>query len=563
MIALRSLLVAVAALLPSLVTASPPDDTLFDLIIRGGRIVDGTGNPWYAGDLGIKGDRIAAVGLIPEDAETARTIDATGLIVAPGFIDIHSHSDFVLFEDGAAESKIRQGVTTDILGEHTSGGPFAEPLELTIDGQPVHISTLADYFDAIEQSGSAINIASYVGLGNIWQAVMGDSFDRPTEEQFQAMEALIDQAMQDGALGLSTMLMHPQSLGTQTDDIVRLARVVAKHGGIYSSHIRTEGLGVLDSIAEAIAIGEQAGLPVDIIHLKIAEQTLWGRMPEIVAMIDAARARGVDVQANVYPYTRGNNNLVSIIPPWAHEGGRDALLTRLADPEIRPRLKQDILKGIPGWYNHYLAVGGDWSRMLISERLSPTNARFEGQTMDVILAGLAADRQPAPDALDLLFDFLIAENGSIGCIYAHHTDEDMTLALRQPWCSVGSDGSALAISGPLRRGHPHPRNFGTFPRVLGVYVREQGLLTLEEAIRKMTSQNALKVGLTDRGLLLPGLAADVTVFDPDQVIDRSTYLEPFQYCDGITHVLVNGRLVLDSGSSTGDRPGLALRPGRP
>ncbi|WP_152049578.1 N-acyl-D-amino-acid deacylase family protein [Tautonia marina] len=561
MIALRSLLAL--ALLPTLLAASPPDDEPFDLIIRGGRIIDGTGNPWYAGDLGIKGNRIAAVGLIPDDAETARTIDATGLVVAPGFIDIHSHSDFVLFEDGGAESKIRQGVTTDILGEHTSGGPFAEPRELTIDGQTVSISSLADYFDAIERSGIAINVASYVGLGNIWQAVMGDSFDRPTEEQFQAMEALLDQAMQDGALGLSTMLMHPQSLGTQTDDIVRLARVVAKHGGIYSSHIRTEGLGVLDSIAEAIAIGEQAGLPVDIIHLKIAEQTLWGRMPEIVAMIDAARARGVDVQANVYPYTRGNNNLVSIIPPWAHEGGRDALLARLADPDTRPRLKQDILQGIPGWYNHYLAVGGDWSRMLISERLSPENARFEGQTMDVILAGLAADRQPAPDALDLLFDFLIAEGGSIGCIYAHHTDEDMTLALRQPWCSIGSDGSALAISGPLRRGHPHPRNFGTFPRVLGVYVREQGLLTLEEAIRKMTSQNAWKVGLTDRGLLLPGLAADVTVFDPDQVIDRSTYLEPFQYCEGITHVFVNGRLVLDSGRSTGDRPGLALRPVRP
>jgi N-acyl-D-aspartate/D-glutamate deacylase len=559
--AIRALLAA--ALLPALLAAGPPNDEPFDLIIRGGRIIDGTGNPWYAGDLGIRGDRITAVGLIPDDAETARTIDATGLVVAPGFIDIHSHSDFVLFEDGAAESKIRQGVTTDILGEHTSGGPFAEPRELTIDGQPVSISTLADYFDAIERSGAAINVASYVGLGNIWQAVMGDSFDRPSEEQFQAMEALLDQAMQDGALGLSTMLMHPQSLGTQTDDIVRLARVVAKRGGIYSSHIRTEGLGVLDSIAEAIAIGEQAGLPVDIIHLKIAEQTLWGRMPEIVAMIDAARARGVDVQANVYPYTRGNNNLASIIPPWAHEGGRDALLARLADPEIRPRLKQDILQGIPGWYNHYLAVGGDWSRMLISERLSPTNARFEGQTMDVILAGLAADRQPGPDELDLLFDFLIAEGGSIGCIYAHHTDEDMTLALRQPWCSIGSDGSALAISGPLRRGHPHPRNFGTFPRVLGVYVREQGLVTLEEAIRKMTSQNALKVGLTDRGLLLPGLAADVTVFDPDRVIDRSTYLEPFQYCDGIAHVLVNGALVLDAGQSTGARPGLSLRPVRP
>ncbi|RUL84217.1 N-acyl-D-amino-acid deacylase family protein [Tautonia sociabilis] len=551
-------LALVACLLPTGLAADQ-DEGPYDLIIRGGRVVDGTGNPWRFADVAIRGDRVAVVGRIPDDTPSARTIDATGLVVAPGFIDIHSHSDRVLFESGAAESKIRQGVTTDILGEHTSGGPNVEPVEETIAGEPVRIASMGDYLSAVERSGIAINVASYAGLGNIWGGVMGASFDRPTESQFQAMEELLDRAMADGALGLSTMIMHPQSLGVTVDDLARLCGVVARHGGIYSSHIRTEGEGVMEAIAEAIAVGELAGVPVEIIHLKIADQSLWGRMDEIVATIDAARARGVDVQANVYPYTRGNNDLVSIIPPWAHEGGRDALLSRLADPEARERMKVDILAGLPGWYNHYLAVGGDWSRMLISAKLTPEHKRFEGKTMDVVLAGLAAGQDPSPDPLDLMFDFLRAEGGSIGTIYAHHTEEDMNLALVQPWCSIGSDGSALAIDGPLRRGHPHPRNFGTFPRVLGHYVRERQLLGLEEAIRKMTSQNAAKAGLLDRGLLRPGAFADVTVFDPETVIDRSTYLEPFQYSEGITHVVVNGTLVLDDGRSTGARPGRALR----
>ncbi|QDV35273.1 N-acyl-D-amino-acid deacylase family protein [Tautonia plasticadhaerens] len=553
----------IASLTPAPAVASQEGDPgPYDLVIRGGRIVDGTGNPWYFGDLAIRGDRIAAVGRIPEDAEAERTIDATGMVVAPGFVDMHSHSDRVLFEDGAAESKLYQGVTTDVLGEHTSGGPLAEPTEETIGGETVRIESLGDYLDAVERSGIGINVASYVGLGNVWGGVMGDSFDRPTEEQFREMEDLLDAAMADGALGLSTMLAHPQALGVTTDDLVRLCEVVARHGGLYSSHIRSEGEDVLEAIGEAIAVGERAGVPVDIIHIKIADQALWGRMAEIVALIDAARARGVDVQANVYPYTRGNNDLVSIIPPWAHEGGTEALLARLADPEARARMKRDIRSGLPGWYNHFLAVGGDWSRMLISARLTPEHAGLEGKTMDVILPALAGDRQPPPDDLDLLFDFLLAEGGSIGTIYAHHTEEDMNLALVQPWCSIGSDGSALATSGPLRSGHPHPRNFGTFPRVLGLYVRDRGLLGLEEAVRKMTSQNATKAGLDDRGLLRPGSIADVVVLDPARIIDRSTFLEPFRYSEGISTVVVNGRVALDSGAPTGIRAGRSLRRGR-
>jgi N-acyl-D-amino-acid deacylase len=391
---------------------------------------------------------------------------------------------------------------------------------------------------------------------------MGDSFDRPSPSQLEEMGAILDDAMRDGALGLSTMLAAPQEMVATTDDLVALCRVVHRYGGIYASHMRSEGADVLKAVREAIAIGERSGVPVEITHLKIADQALWGRMGQIIELVEAARDRGVDVQANVYPYTRGNNDLVTILPPWAHEGGRTALLARLKDPAQRERMRLDIRSGLPGWYNHYLAVGGDWSRMLLSADLGPKNKRFEGQTMDAILAGRAEGRSVLPEPLNEMFDFLLEEGGSIPTIYAHHTEEDMNLALRQPWVSVGSDGSALAIEGPLRRGHPHPRNFGTFPRVLGVYVREKHLLTLEDAVRKMTSLNAAKFGLRDRGVLRAGAFADVTLFDPSRVIDRSTYSDPFHYNEGIETVVVNGRIVLDRGQPTGDRPGRALRRGR-
>ena len=300
-------------------------------------------------------------------------------------------------------------------------------------------------------------------------------------------------------------------------------------------------------------------MPVDIIHLKIADQSLWGRMPEIVALFDDARNHGINVQANVYPYTRGNNDLVSIIPPWAHEGGVNRLLERLRDRTQRTRLKTEIRSGIPGWYNHYTAVGGDWSRMLLSAHLTAANRRFQGQTMDQVIAARSAGLDPAADPLDILFDFLIEESGSISTIYAHHTEVDMNCALVQPWCSIGSDGLALAVAGPLRSGHPHPRSFGTFPRVLGVYARGRGLLRLEDAVRKMTSLNAAKIGLIDRGLLRPGQFADMTIFHPTAVIDRSTYLDPFQYSQGIVTVLVNGQIVLEKSAPTGAHPGRALR----
>jgi N-acyl-D-aspartate/D-glutamate deacylase len=413
---------------------------------------------------------------------------------------------------------------------------------------------LGGYFKGVEQAGVSVNVASYVGLDNVWQSVMGSSFARPSAAEFEQMKKLVDEAMQEGAFGLSTLLaMPPGSLAT-TDDLVMLCQVVARHKGLYSSHIRNEGTEVVAAVKEAIAIGERAGVPVDIIHLKIADQKLWGRMNEVVALIEEARKRGVNVQANVYPYTRGNNNLASIIPPWAHEGGTAQLLARLKDTAQREKMKKDIRDGLPGWYNHYTAVGGDWSRMLISGK-----STYEGLTMDRVIAAKTKGKEPAPDALDVLFDFLIEEGGSVPTVYEHHTEKDMNLALVQPWCSIGSDGSAYAIEGPLRRGHPHPRNFGTFPRVLGRYARDRGLLRLEDAVRKMTSLNAAKLGILERGLLRPGNYADMTVFDPQRVLDQSTYTEPFRYSEGIEYVLVNGRLVLERGKHTGEKPGRVVR----
>lgn len=526
----------------------------FDIIIRHGRIVDGTGNPWFRGDVAITDGRIVKVGLVAGTGDIE--IDATGLVVAPGFIDIHSHSDLKLLQDGHAQSKIRQGVTTEILGEGNSAGPRQHqlsPQKFTVNGETKSWSTLGEYFDVIDEAGVSVNVASYVGLNNLWRSVMGESFNAPSPENIKAMKSLLEEAMRDGALGLSSQVMMPPGSLATTSQLADLCTVVAKYGGIYSSHIRNEGDGIFASVGEAIEVGRRSGVPVDIIHLKIADQKFWGRMDEVVKLIEDARAEGLNIQANVYPYTRGNNNLVSIIPPWAHEGGRQKLLERLRDQDTRSRLKHEIETGVTGWYNHYTAVGRDWSRMLVS-----ANTSFRGLTMDRVMDFRTKGRKDV-DLLDELFDLLLEEGGSVSTVFAHHTEDDMNLALLQPWCSVGSDGSAYAVEGLLRVGNPHPRNFGTFPRVLGVYVRELGLLRLEDAVRKMTSLSAAKVGLLDRGILRVGMAADVTVFNPATVIDQATYTEPFQYNKGIQHVIVNGQLVLKDTDHTGRKPGRVLR----
>jgi N-acyl-D-aspartate/D-glutamate deacylase len=512
----------------------------YDLLIRGGTIIDGTGNPAFAGDLGIKGGRIAAMGRIA-GRTGARTIDASGLTVAPGFIDIHNHSDNTIVQDGDAQSMVRQGVTSMIFGEGGSAAPSARWKDFRA------------YFAQLMKQGISTNIGSYVGSSEIWTFVHGQKAGPPTPEELDRMRALVREEMEQGALGVASSLSGPPGSWIDTATLIAMCEVASQYGGIYSTHMRTEGRGVFESVAEAIEIGRRANVPVDIIHLKIAEHTMWGQMPELTATIAAARAHGQDVQANVYPYRAGQNNLSSIIPPWAHEGGAKAMIERLKDPSLRPRLEDEINHGIAGtnWYDHYTATGG-WEGMLLVSLSNPKYKQFEGKRMSEVIRAL---NKPGIDAL---FELLENNNGSVPAVYFHHSEDDMRYAMKQPWVSIGSDGTAVTETGPLAAGNPHPRYFGTFPRVLGRYVREEKLISVEEAIRKMTSANAAKIHQYDRGLLRPGMAADVTVFNAVTIIDRASYEKPHQYATGVEYVVVNGRVVLDRGNHTGARPGAIL-----
>jgi N-acyl-D-amino-acid deacylase len=530
----------VFALLAALTFGAAGQRPEFDLLIRNGRVVDGTGNPSFAGDVGVRDGRVAAVGRLA-GRTAARTIDATGLAVAPGFIDIHNHSDDTIIEDGNAESMIRQGVTSMIFGE----GLSAAPSERWKD--------FASYFAELRRRGISTNVGSYIGSGTVWTTVHGSKAGPATPDELSRMRAVVREAMEQGALGVASSLSGPPGVWIDTDTLVAMCEVAGEYGGIYSTHMRTEGEGVFKAVAEALEIGRRAKLPVDIIHLKIAEHKLWGKMPDLVAMIANARAQGQLVEANVYPYRAGQNNLSSIIPPWAHEGGSEAMIRRLKDPALRPRLEKEILNGIPGsdWYNHYTATGG-WDGMLLVTLRNPKHKQFEGKRMSEAIK--AVGKPP----LDVLFELLTENDGSVPTVYFHHSEDDMRYALKQPFVSVGSDGGALKTEGPLSAGHPHPRYYGTFPRVLGRYVREAKLLSLEDAVRKMTSANAAKIRVYDRGLLRPGQWADVTIFNPETIIDHATFEQPHQYASGVEYVIVNGQTVVEKGKHTGARPGVIL-----
>jgi N-acyl-D-aspartate/D-glutamate deacylase len=527
----------------STVSVLPAQD--FDVLIRNGRIVDGTGNPSFVADVAIQGGRIAAIGRLP--GKTAkRTIDAAGLIVSPGFIDIHNHSDRTILTDGNAQSMIRQGVTSMIFGEGGSAAPSTE------------FPRFADFWKKLLAQGISTNIGSYVGSSEVWTTVRGPKAGPPTAAELDRMRALVREAMEDGALGVASSLSGPPGSWIDTATLVAMCEQAAPYNGIYSTHMRTEGFGVFESVAEAIDIGRRAKVPVDVIHLKIAEHKLWGRMPELIGTLQNARNQGLQVEAHVYPYRAGQNNLATIIPPWAHEGGRDAMLARLKDASLKQRLENEIQNGIPGsnWYNHYTATGS-WEGMLVVSFSNPAYKKFEGKRMNQVIDGLKLP------PIEALFKVLLDNKGSVPTVYFHHSEEDMRYALKQPFVSIGSDGTAVATEGPLAVGNPHPRYYGTFPRILGRYVREDKVITLEEAIRKMTSANANKVHIYDRGLLRPGQAADVTVFDAAKIIDNATFEKPHQYASGVEYVLVNGAVVLDKGGKhTGARPGAILKPSR-
>ena len=516
----------------------------FDIVIANGTILDGSGLASFKADVGLRGDTIAAIGDL-SDFPRSRTINAAKLFVVPGFVDMHNHSDQTLLDEPYCESMIRQGVTTMVLGEGHSMGP------VKAGSQPW--TTLGGYFKLIEKQGVATNICSYVGQSQIWTYVKGYELEPATDTQLEAMKQEVALAMQDGAWGLSTSLMTPPADLVTTEQLIELAKVARTYGGIYSTHTRDEGEEALKAYAEAITIGKGANIKVDLIHLKISHKDHWGRMPEVIALIEQARADGYDIQAHVYPYTAGQDNLRSIIPPWAHNGGVQDMLKRLQTPDLYTRIRKDVLQGLPGWYNHYLATGS-WEGMLLVSLSDPRNKPFVGKRMSELIASRSGD-----DPVKVLFDVLIEEGGSVPTVFFHHTEPDMQLAMKQSFTSIGSDGSAISPDGPRSGIHPHPRWYGTFPRVLGRYVRELGVLKLPEAIHKMTGLNAQKIGIRDRGFLRVGYKADVTIFDPAEVIDLATYENPHKYPLGIPYVVVNGEIVLDNGQHTGALPGKVLR----
>jgi N-acyl-D-aspartate/D-glutamate deacylase len=522
----------------------------FDVLIRDGRIVDGAGNPSWAGDVAVRGGKIAAMGHL-RGRTADLVIEARGMIVAPGFIDIHDHSDYTLLADGNAESMIRQGVTSIILGEGGSAAPVGgKQIEKEEQGG---WKDLSGYFERLLERGISPNVGTYVGSSQIWTYVRGVKAGPPTAAELSQMQELVREAMRQGALGVASSLSGPPGSWIDTDTLIAMCRAASEFGGIYSTHMRTEGQGVFEAVAEAIRIGREAGVPVDIIHLKLADRKLWGQMPELVSSITQARANGQDVTANVYPYRAGQNDLASIIPPWAHEGGPAAMIARLKDPTLRPRLENEIEHGIPrsNWYDHYTATGG-WDGMLLVSLSNPAYKKYQGKRMNEVIQDIGGD------PLDVLFRLLKENGGSVPTIYFHHDEKDMQYALKQSFVSIGSDGTAFSIEGPLSKGNPHPRSYGTFPRVLGRYVREEHVIPVEEAVRKMTSANASKIHIFDRGLLRPGMWADITVFDPATIIDHATYAEPHQYATGIEYVLVNGKIVLANGKHSGARPGTIL-----
>jgi dihydroorotase/N-acyl-D-amino-acid deacylase len=519
--------------------------------------VDGTGSPWYRGDVAILGDRIAAVGPLA-GARARDTIDATGLVVAPGFIDLLGHSEYPLLQDGRAISKIMQGITSEITGEVTSVVPVDERTlhELGPETRArVTWHDLNGYFDALERARPAINLGTFVTVGSVRRYVMGDA-DRPaTPGELRSMEGLVGDAMEQGALGLSSGLIYAPASFASTEEVAALARVAARYGGGYASHIRSEGDHLVEAVREAIGIGESAGTWVQIHHLKASGRPNWGKVRDAVAVIDSARARGVDVTADQYPYTASSTDLDAIIPNWAHAGGTDSLVARLRDPETRARLRAELSDSTGGGADWRIGTSaGGPHGVMIADVSADSLQRFVGMRLD------EAARARGQEVVDALFDLLVADHASTGAIYFSMSEEDVRFVMRQPWVMVGIDAGARAADSTVT-GHPHPRAYGSFPRILCRYVREQGVLSLPDAIRKFSALPAARVGLGDRGVVKTGTHADLTLFDPATVCDRGTFEEPVQTPVGIRHVLVNGVPVVRDGVPTDARPGRALRRG--
>lgn len=523
---------------------------MLDTLIKKAKIVDGTGNPWFRGDIGIKGNIITALGTVDEAAH--RVIEADHLVASPGFIDIHTHSDTTLPVNPLAESKIHQGVTTEVVGN--CGNSSAPVLGAAAEDMRVKFSdlgldspwqTLAEFFSFMEGIGCAVNVAALIGHGTVRKSVVGFD-DRPaTEDELSQMERMMDEGMRHGAFGVSTGLIYPPGCFTPVSEIIRLAKTVHRHGGIYVSHIRNEGADVLTAGAEAIHIGRTTGIPVEWSHVKAAGSAMWGNAPAILALMDNAISENIDVSGDVYPYEATSTGLSMFLPKWAHDGGKTALLARLRDPDQRESLTEGILK--------IRMTRGTWDKIFIATVTKPENVQYQGLSIEAI-AHITG--QPP---VDVVINLLASENGEVSMVSFAMDEADIDMLYRHPLIMVGSDGNSLSPQGVLGNGKPHPRHYGTFPRILAHYVRDRQILSLEEAVRKMTGLPAWRLGLRDRGLIAPGMKADITLFDQTRVKDTATYQDPHRFPDGIDYVLVNGSVVIDSGRHTKTLVGKMLR----
>ncbi len=519
----------------------PASDSVYDVVIRNGRVLDGEGNPWILADVGIKDGRFARIGKIA--ARGRREIDASGKYVSPGWIDMMDQSGGVLPRNGTAENKLQEGVTTAIGGE---------------GGTPVLADSVGAYFARLERQGISINFGSYFSETQARVAVLDRSARKPNAEELNRMRSIMDVAMRGGAMGMTTALIYPPSSYSTTDELVEVARAAAKYGGTYASHIRGEGKEVVEAVNEAIAVGERAGMPVEVFHLKVAHRPGWGILMDSVRQtVEAARARGVDVAADLYVYTAGGTGLEATIPSWAHEGGTDSLKARLANPQIRARLKGEIATGSPGWWNIIEAAGG-WDGVVLVNARNPENAKYEQTSVT------ASARETGTDPADAAWDRVAQGRGRVMAIYHMMGEADIETALRFPWTSIGSDaGAVMQIGVPDETGLPHPRSFGNFPRVIAKYVKERHVLTLPEAVRKMTGWPATRMRLANRGTITVGNWADVTIFDYEKLQDMATYEKPMLFPTGIEYVLVNGVVTIDHGKHTGAKAGKVLYgPGR-
>ncbi|MCB1024623.1 MAG: D-aminoacylase [Acidobacteria bacterium] len=508
----------------------------YDIVIRNGHVLDGAGNPWFAADVAIKDGRFVKIGKI--EGKGTREIDATGKYVSPGWIDMLDASAGVLKRNPLAESKLLMGVTTGISGE---------------GGAPVPAENLGEYLADLEKNGISMNIGTYYGATQARVAVIGRDARDPSAEELKKMQAIVETAMKNGALGISTALIYPPASYSKTDQLIALAKIAGQYGGIYSSHVRGEGKELGEAIDEAITIGEKAGLPVEIYHLKAAYQPGWGTLMRLAGeKIEAARARGIDVAADMYPYTAGGTGLSAVVPAWASEGGNDKLLERLRDPAIRTRLKKEIKEGSPGWWNIVEAAGG-WENVVLVYSGNKDNEKFEGKNISQIAKELKKD--PA----DAAFDLLLEGSGRVSALYFLMTESDVETAIQYPWITIGSDSAASPeLVDPNRKGNGHPRGYGTFPRVIAEYVRKKKLISLPEAIRKMTSAPAARLRIAGRGMIKEGLWSDVVIFDYDKIQDNSTYEYPFKTPSGIDYVLVNGKIVIEKGKHSGAKPGKVI-----